>query len=77
MKIPRRHAQNVFIFFMTLMMSASISAVMTATAGLDDFAARWIAAFVRAYSIVVPTVLVVAPIARRLTELVLEAPPRP
>lgn len=76
MRIPRRHAQNVFIFFMTLMMSASISAVMTATAGLEDFAARWAGAFLRAYSIVVPTVLVVAPIARRLTELVLEAPPR-
>lgn len=77
MKIPRRHAQNVFIFFMTLMMSASISAVMTATAGLEDFVVRWLTAFLRAYAIVVPTVLVVAPIARRLTELVLEAPPRP
>lgn len=76
MKLPRRHAQNVFVFFMTLMMSAAISGVMTATAGLDDFVARWFTAFLRAYTIVVPTVLVVAPIARRLTELVIEAPPR-
>lgn len=76
MKLPRRHAQHVFVFFMTLMMSATISGIMTATGGLDDFLLRWLAAFGRAYMIVVPTVLVVAPLARRLTELVLEAPPR-
>lgn len=74
MKLARRHAQNVFVFFMTLMMSVVISGVMTASGGLDDFPARWLSAFLRAYMIVVPAVLVVAPLARRLTELVVEPP---
>lgn len=74
MRLPRRHAQNVFVFFMTLMMSAALSGMMTAVAGLDDFFARWSATFLRSYAMVVPTVLVVAPLARRLTELVLEPP---
>ena len=76
MRLPRRHAPNVFVFFMTLMMSVVLSGVMTALAGLDDFATRWLAAFVRSYAMVVPAVLIVAPLARRLTELVLEDPPR-
>lgn len=66
--IPARHRDLVFVFIMTIMMGLSISGIMTAWNGwAGSFVLAWLTAFGKTYVIVVPTVLVVMPIAKRLT----------
>lgn len=75
-KIPAKYAHWVFLFFMSLMMSLSISGIMTLrNAGLSaEFPALWLRAFGVSYSIVVPSVLVLAPLARKIAGMVVEKP---
>lgn len=73
--IPARHRDLVFMFVMTILMGLSISGIMTAWNGWEgSFLAAWLTAFARTYVIVVPTVLLVMPVARRLTSLIVEDP---
>ncbi len=66
--IPARYRDLVFIFVMTILMGLSISGVMTLWNGWTGrFVVVWLTAFAKTYVIVVPTVLIVMPIARRIT----------
>ena len=66
--IPARYRDLVFIFLMTIQMGLSISGVMTLWNGWTGrFVVVWLTAFARTYVIVIPTVLIVISIARRLT----------
>ncbi len=58
-------------------MGLTLSAVTTLQAtGLDSsFWAAWLARFARTYAMVVPTVLVMSPIANRLTDAIVATAP--
>lgn len=74
--IPARHQQLAFVFFMTLLMGLVLSFVFEAQAGVygfnesRDFVASWLQRFFGTYVIVLPVVVVVNPIAKWLTSLV-------
>lgn len=73
--IPARYRDYVFIFVMTILMGLSISGIMTFWNGWSGgFLLTWIKAFARTYVIVVPTVLIVMPIAKRLTAILVQPP---
>jgi hypothetical protein len=73
--IPAKYGQLVQIFFMTFLMGLLLSFLFqfqeTGIAEASAFVSAWLGRFARTYVIVVPIVLVVAPLARRLTSLVL------
>lgn len=75
--VPARFRDQVFMFFMTLLMGLSISAIMTWWNGgwQGPFVFAWLRGFARTYVVIVPTVLVVMPIAKRLTATVVAPPP--
>lgn len=68
-KLPARWRNTVFAFVMAALMSFLMSAAITAlNLGFPpDFFARWMTAWFPAWAIATPAVLIVAPIARRLT----------
>jgi hypothetical protein len=73
--IPARYEQLVLLFFMTVLMGLLLSLIFqvqetgfTATAG---FITSWLGRFAQVYIMVVPIVLLVAPVARYLTRPVL------
>jgi len=72
-KIPRRFFPVVFAFFLTIVMVFIITGVGTAmNVGFPpDFFARWMKAWVASWLVAFPAAIVVAPLARRLTERVL------
>ena len=74
--IPARYAPIVFGFFLSMIMSAIISGVSTFLAlGLvGDLPAAWFRAWYSSWFIAFPSVLIVAPIARRIVGR-LTAPP--
>jgi hypothetical protein len=74
--LPARLRTLVFVFFMTMFMGLVLSGVMTVQAqGLGaGFVPAWLERFARTYLLVVPTVLVVGPIANRLTDAIVSAP---
>lgn len=74
-KIPGRYRDLAFMLIMTVLMGLVISGVRTAWQGHGDrpFLLAWLVAFASTYVIVLPTVLVVGPIARRITAAVTEA----
>ena len=67
-KLPARYNQWAFVFFMTLFMGLVISGLTTAfRTGVDlAFFGHWLRSFASTYVIVVPTVVVVTPLARML-----------
>ena len=79
MKIPAKHTQIVFAFFMSLMMAFIMSGVLTlANLGpIPGFFGKWMHGFGVAWICAFPTVLLVAPIARRLVAAVIETPVAP
>jgi len=78
--IPARHQQLVFVFFMTLLMGLVLSFVFEVQAGnhgIEDaggFVASWLQRFLGTYVIVLPVVVVVNPIAKRLAAAVTVKP---
>lgn len=66
--IPARWRSVVFAFLLSGLMTLLVSGLTTAiNLGLDGFTASlWLAAFIRAWPITFPSVLVVAPIVQRL-----------
>lgn len=78
-KIPVQFRDLVFLVFMTVLMGVTISGIMTVWhgSGGSSFAVAWLWSFARTYVIVLPTVLIVGPIARRLTAAVTAAPTEP
>lgn len=67
-KFTPKHAPVLLAFFTSLMMSLLMSGVITLlNLGLvDDFLRRWLTAFVSAFFIAFPSILLVLPIARRI-----------
>jgi len=76
--IPTRYAPVLFGFILSGLMSCIVSGIATARAlGLDGaFPAHWAASWLTSWAVAFPTVLVVAPLARRLV-VALTAPARP
>ena len=78
--IPARYEPLVSLFFTTLLMGLLISlafelqATAGRTAGAGEFVQAWLWRFVQTYVVVVPLVLIINPVARRLAKLVVEKP---
>jgi len=79
MKIPAKHTQIVFAFFMSLLMAFIMSGVLTLVnlGPVPDYFAKWMHGFAIAWACAFPTVLLVAPVARRLVAMVTDAPAVP
>ena len=74
--MPARYAPILFGFILSALMSLLVSGIATfRNAGLvDGFVATWIGAWLPSWLIAFPVVLVVAPVARRLVALLVNAP---
>jgi len=71
--IPRKFQSIVFAFFMGLLMSCLMSFVVTTfnVGMVENLITIWLEAWGVAFSVAFPTIIVVAPIVRRLSETVL------
>ncbi len=71
-RIPRRYAPKLLAFFTSLIMSFIMSMVITfLNLGLvDNFLLLWMRAWLSAFLIGFPTILLVLPIARHIVELI-------
>lgn len=71
-RIPRRYAPKLLAFFTSLIMSFIMSMVITfLNLGLvDNFLLLWMRAWLSAFLIAFPTILLVLPIARHIVELI-------
>jgi len=67
--VPAKFQNVVFAFFFSCLMTLVVSAITTLrNLGFDDATfAKWMAAFFSSWPVTFPTVLVVAPIVRRLS----------
>lgn len=76
MKLPAVFEPFVFGALLSGLMSFIVSGIATWNAiGLQpNFVAQWIESWVFAWSVAFPTVLVVAPVVRRMTRSVVAAP---
>ena len=74
-----RFAPALFGFVLSALMSFIVSGIATArTAGLvDGFFALWFGAWLPSWLVAFPTVLVVAPLARRLVAALVTVPAAP
>jgi hypothetical protein len=75
--IPAKFTPVVFAFFMSMLMAFIMSGVLTFVnlGAIPNFFARWMHAFVIAWCCAFPTVLLVAPIARKIvSKLVVSTP---
>jgi uncharacterized membrane protein len=74
--IPHRYASILFGLILSGLMSAIVSGIATVrTLGIvPDFAAIWAGSWITSWAVAFPTVLVVAPLARRLVAAVTDAP---
>lgn len=79
--IPARFRQAVFVVWMTVLMGLALSAIfLWQERGFADgwgFLPLWLGSFARTYAIVLPVVIVVQPVAARLTALTLAPAPQP
>ncbi|MBY9066378.1 DUF2798 domain-containing protein [Hyphomonas sp. WL0036] len=75
-KLPVRLFQPLFGLFMAFFMSFLMSGAITAiNIGFPaDFASRWMHSWGLAFMLAYPAILIVAPIARRLTLKLVESP---
>lgn len=78
LKIPANFAPIVFGFFLSGLMSLIVSGIATWRAlGLDlDFPMRWATAWGASWAVAFPTVLMVAPLVRKLVASLCEAQAR-
>lgn len=74
--MPPRFAPILFGFVLSALMSFIVSGIATVrNAGLvDGFLNLWINAWIPSWIIAFPTVLIVAPMARRLVGMLVKAP---
>jgi len=73
--IARRYQPIVFAFFMALLMSCLMSFVISvANLGfVNNILFIWLRAWAFAFTIAFPAIILVAPVVRRLVDIVLEA----
>lgn len=76
-RIPHRYAPKLLAFFTSLIMSFVMSMAITFLnlGWVDDFVARWMHAWLTAFMIAFPTILLVLPIARSLVGFLTAPPP--
>lgn len=76
-RIDRKHQRTVFAFFMALLMSCLMSFVITLfNVGLvPGLPALWLRAWMFAFTVAFPAILVIAPVVQRLVELVMKSDP--
>jgi hypothetical protein len=74
LKFSPRYAHVLLAFFTSLMMSLLMSGIITLlNLGLvDDFIRRWLTAFVSAFVVAFPSILLVLPVARRIVNHLIE-----
>ena len=68
MKIPQKHANLLFAFIMSVLMATLMTCIVTLKlTGLNaGFFIRWLHAFLTAWPIAFPAILLLAPITRKL-----------
>jgi len=68
--IPKKYSQLAFSFFLSIFMSCVVSgvSVLNTTGFVDSFANTWVTAWLKSWMVAFPTILVVAPLTRRLVE---------
>ena len=69
--IPTKYSQLTFGFFLSIFMSCAVSgvsgvSVLNTTGLIDGFLNLWMTAWFKSWIVAFPTVLVVAPLTRRL-----------
>ena len=66
--IPAKYSQLTFGFFLSIFMSCVVSgvSVLNTTGLVDGFLNLWMTAWFKSWIVAFPTVLVVAPLTRRL-----------
>ncbi|MDQ1848835.1 DUF2798 domain-containing protein [Gemmobacter fulvus] len=76
--IPARFAPILFGLILSGLMSCIVSGIATlrALGAVDGFVAAWMGSWVVAWAIAFPTVLLVAPLTRRIVALLTAAPQR-
>ncbi|PFG62468.1 uncharacterized protein DUF2798 [Thioclava sp. ES.031] len=74
--IPARYAHLLFSLILSGIMSLLVSGVATfRAAGMaEDFLALWGSSWISSWILAYPSVLIVAPIARRVTNLLVRQP---
>ncbi|OWY11040.1 hypothetical protein B6V74_03190 [Thioclava sp. F42-5] len=74
--IPARYAHFVFSLILSGIMSCLVSGVATyrATGLVEDFPALWAASWLSSWMFAYPSVLLVAPLARRVTNILVRQP---
>ncbi len=74
--VPARYVHLLFSLILSGIMSLLVSGVATfRAAGLaEDFVALWASSWISSWILAYPSVLVVAPIARRVTNLLVRQP---
>jgi hypothetical protein len=72
--ISAKYTPLVFAFFMSMMMAFIMSAILTFVnlGAVPDFISRWLHAFAVAWACAFPTVLLVAPIARKIVAKIVQ-----
>ena len=75
--IPAKFTPVVFAFFMSMMMAFVMSGVLTFVnlGAIPDFFNRWMRAFAVAWTFAFPSVLFLAPIARKIVSKLIVTPP--
>jgi hypothetical protein len=68
MKVPKQYTHILFGFVMSLLMAFIMSGVLTALfVGIDQlFISHWMHAFIYAWPVAFPAVLIVSPIVRKI-----------
>ena len=66
--IPAKYTQLIFSFFLSIFMSCVVSgvSVFNTTGLIDGFFGLWITAWLKSWVVAFPTILIVAPLTRRL-----------
>ena len=76
-RLPHSTGPTIFAALMSGMMSLLVSGVATwkAIGIVSDFMVRWLVAWANAWPIAFTTLLIVAPLTRRLVAILVEPPP--
>lgn len=72
--IDAKYARVVFSFFMALLMSGIMSLVITVfnIGFVADIISIWLKAWLFAFSVALPTILIISPLVHRLVSLVVK-----
>ncbi|WP_363325468.1 DUF2798 domain-containing protein [Phaeodactylibacter sp.] len=73
-KLPAKYYMIVFIFLMTLFIGLILSFILTwvSMGFVEDFPSIWLNRFLSTWIIVIPTVAIVLPCVRAITNLIVE-----